>query len=656
MEVDEVETLAVLGAGKMGHGIAEVAALAGYDVRLRDVEEEFVRDGYDQIEWSLGKLAEHGRVSESEADAALDRVEPLVDLEAAVGDADVVVEAVPERMEIKRAVYADLEERAPDRAVFATNTSSLSVTDLSEATDRAGRFCGMHFFNPPVRMDLVEVVAGEHTDPETLELVTDLAESMGKTPVRVERDSPGFVVNRVLVPLLNEAAWLVREEEATVAEVDSTARFEMGLPMGCFELADQVGLDVARDVLDHLAATLGEAYEPCPSLVEKVEAGALGEKAGEGFYDYDDGGAEVPADEGREDVRTLLVAVMANEAAALVDGGVADADAVDRAMELGAGFPEGPTAMADDAGVESLLATLEERREQTGAARYEPSGGLRAVAAEGGFRGGDDGDTGSRTYDHLRVEREGRVGHLILDREHRMNAITLEMLDEIEAAVAECEADDGVRALCLTGAGDRAFSAGADFQSVAAGGTSTVRGVDVSRRGQAAFATLEACEMPVVAGVDGYCLGGGMELATHADVRVASERSEFGQTEHDLGLMPGWGGSQRLPRLIGESRAKEVIFTAERYDAETMAEYGFLADVVENGTLRERALELAADLAAGPPVAQRFTKRAMHAGRDDLEAGLELESQAFGHLMATDDLMEGIAAFASDEDPEFEGK
>jgi len=200
----------------------------------------------------------------------------------------------------------------------------------------------MHFFNPPVRMQLVEVISGEHTDGEVLDLTEDLAEEMGKTPVRVRRDSPGFIVNRVLVPLLNEAAWLVHEDEATIAEVDSTTKYDIGLPMGAFELADQVGIDVSYDVLDYMQGVLGDAYEPCPMLVEKVEAEELGKKTGKGFYDYENGGADVPTDETRDDVADRLTAVMANEVAKLVGNDVADPAEIDEAVMLGAGYPRAP--------------------------------------------------------------------------------------------------------------------------------------------------------------------------------------------------------------------------------------------------------------------------------------------------------------------------
>ncbi|AEN05468.1 3-hydroxyacyl-CoA dehydrogenase., Enoyl-CoA hydratase [halophilic archaeon DL31] len=655
MDIDDVEQIAVLGAGNMGHGIAEVATLAGYEVSMRDINEEFVQNGYEQVEWSLDKLAEKDQITQGEADAALDRLVPVVDLEVAVGDADVVIEAVPEKMDIKKEVYREVEEYAPEEAIFATNTSSLSVTELSEVCDRPEQFCGMHFFNPPVRMQLVEVISGAHTADETLDTIESLAEAMGKTPVRVRKDSPGFIVNRVLVPLMNEAAWIVQADDATIEEVDSTTKFDIGLPMGSFELADQVGIDVGYHVLEYMHQELGDAYQPCPLLAEKVEKDELGRKTGRGFYDYENGGAQIPTDKGREDIQKRLLALMANEVAGLVTEDVADPADIDRAVKLGAGFPDGPAKMADDYGLAALVEALDELYEETGAERYVVESSLRELAeSDAGFYGPADESDDETSYETLGVEVDGRVGHIELQRPHRMNTISSELLEELGTAIDELEAEDDVRAILLTGEGERAFSAGADVQSMAAGGANPLDAVELSKLGQETFGKLEEADAPVVAGIDGYCLGGGMELATCADMRVAGRSAELGQPEHNLGLLPGWGGTQRLRHIVGEGRAKEIIFTAERYDAERMAEYGFLNEVVEEPT--ERAWELARDLAAGPPVAQRFTKRAMLAGRGDTDAGLEVESQAFGHLMNTDDLMEGVTAFMGDEEPEFEGK
>ena len=655
MELADVTTVSVLGAGNMGHGIAEVAALAGFEVTLRDINEGLVQSGYENIEWSLDKLVEKDRLSADEAEATISRIEPVVDLADAVGEADVIIEVVPEVMDIKTEVYTEVEQHAPDEAILATNTSSLSITDLSEATDRPEQFCGMHFFNPPVRMELVEVIAGDHTTDETLDLVSALADAMAKTPVRVHKDSPGFIVNRVLIPLLNEAAWLVDEGTATIAEVDATAKFDMGLPMGAFELADQIGIDVSYHVLDYMHGTLGDAYRPCPLLVEKVEADAVGKKAGEGFYDYDDGGAEIPPDAGREEIADRLLAVMANEVAGLVQHDVADAEAIDRAMQLGAGFPDGPAKMADDRGLESLVAVLDERFESTDEPRYDAVGRLRELAAANrGFYPASD-DEAPMAFETIQVDREGRIGRITLDRPHQMNTVSAELLEELATAVVDLDADSEVRCILLSGAGDRAFCAGADVSGLASD-PDALDAMEFSRTGQQTFGKLEACETPVVAAVDGYCLGGGMELATVADLRIASERAQFGQPEHNLGLLPGWGGTQRLSHLIGESRAKEIIFTGDRFDAETMVDYGFLTEVVDSDDLDEAAMELAETLAAGPPIAQGFTKRAMLAGREDTDAGLEIEAQAFGLLMDTDDLREGLRAFMNDDEPEFTGE
>ncbi|EMA45775.1 3-hydroxyacyl-CoA dehydrogenase/enoyl-CoA hydratase family protein [Halococcus saccharolyticus] len=655
MNAEDIETIAVLGAGNMGHGIAEVAALAGYEVRLRDINEELVESGYDDIEWSLGKLEERDQLSEEEADAALDRVTPVVELEEAVADVDFVIEVVPEKMDIKQDVYREVEEHAPDEALFVTNTSSLSITDLAEVTDRPERFCGMHFFNPPVRMQLVEVIAGAETAEETLDTVEALAEGFGKTPVRVRKDSPGFIVNRVLVPLMNEAAWLVEEDVATIAEVDSATKFDMGLPMGSFELADQVGIDVGYHVLEYMHETLGEAYEPCPLLAEKVEAEELGKKTGKGFYDYENGkGADVPTDAGTEEIESRLLAVMANEVAKLIGNDVAPASDIDEAVMLGAGFPSGPAKLADERGLDDLHATLDDLHDETGAARYAPADYLGEAAQSGGFydRNGDGDEV---AFENIEVSYPGeQVGRVALDRTHRMNTIDLDLLDELSAAIDRLEADDDVRAILLVGAGDQAFSAGADVQSMAAS-AAPLDAIELSKKGQQTFGKLQECDMPVVAGIDGYCLGGGMELATCADLRIATERAEFGQPELDLGLLPGWGGTQRLQQIVGMGRAKEIILTAERYEAEEMAEFGFVNEVVD-GDLESAAFDQAAALAAGPPIAQKFTKRAMLRGWEDTDAGLEIESQAFGHLVNTDDLMEGVTAFMGDSEPEFEGK
>lgn len=656
MTLDEINTISVLGAGTMGHGIAEVAAMAGYEVRLRDINEDLVQDGYEQIEWSLGKLVEHDQLTDQDAEAALDRVTPVVPIAEAVEDTDYVIEAVPEQMDIKQEVFDEVSEQAPSEAIFASNTSSLSITDISEVTDRPTSFCGMHFFNPPVRMDLVEVIAGKHSDEAVLDLTERLAEDMGKTAIRVNKDSPGFVVNRVLIPLMNEAAWMVETNEASMEAVDATGKYELGLPMGAFELADQVGIDVAYHVLEYIHDELGEAYEPCPLLAEKVEAGELGQKTDRGFYDYEGDGVSVDREAASDELAERMIAVMANEVAKLIATDVATPEAIDTGLELGAGFPEGPATMADNHGLDALIDHLEGRHETVGASRYAVSEGLREHAESGGFHGPDDAEEAT-SFDHLSLRfPTSRIGEIVIDRPHRMNTITPTILEELPQAVATIEANEDSRAILVTGEGDRAFSAGADIGGMASVWGDSRRAVELSQQGQAAFGALQETPLPVIAAIDGYCLGGGMELATAADLRVASARSTFGQPERDLGLVPGWGGTQRLAPIVGMGRAKEIIFTADHYDAEEMMEFGFVNRVFDASDFEDEALAFAKEIAAGPPIAQEYIKRAMNLGGREEAAGLEVEARSFGQLTDTDDLAEGISAFLEDRDPEFTGE
>ena len=255
----------------------------------------------------------------------------------------------------------------------------------------------------------------------------------------------------------------------------------------------------------------------------------------------------------------------------------------------------------------------------------------------------------------IRIERPAdHLVEVVVDRPDRMNAIDEQTLDDLAAAIDRLEADDETRAIMLSGAGEDAFSVGADV--TAAGAMGHREGTEHSRKGQRTFGRYRESDLPVIAAIRGHCLGGGLELAACADLRVASEGSAFGLPEHDLGLLPGWGGTQRLQRIVGEGRAKQVIFTSGRFSAERMAEFGFVNEVYSDDEFRERAVEFAGDVAGGPPIAQRYTKRAMRTGWENVEAGLEVEAQAFGHLMDTEDLAAGVSAFVGDGEPEFEGK
>ena len=662
---------AVVGAGTMGGQIAQTIAAAGIPVVLKDIDDALVQAGLDEARnvttGQINKLAEKGKITAEQAERqiaqVLGRIEGTTSY-APFGDVDFVVEAVPERMQIKQAVFAELDAATPGHAVLASNTSSLSITEIGEATLRPDKVVGFHYFYPASIMPLIEIVEGEETSQETVSAAVTFAQAIRKQPITCA-EVPGFVVNRILNSSSAEV-WREQEEKGlSIKKIDEGLGSAGILPLGPYTLINLLGLDTVLHVAEHLIESYGEERFFVPKGMQKLVAeGKLGAKTGgDGFYDPQ-GNPNLPgdADPDIDELVELLSLKTLLEACLVLEEGVASHRDIDFGMMAGAGLDPRrgllpPFMRADADGLDTVLERIENAHERYGE-RFAPPTILRRLVAQG--RLGQKSGQGFYAYPQPDAEQPAEVVKLETRADGvaiawlangQMNSISPQVAGDLAKVWAQAK-QSGVRALVIASSNPMLYSAGADIKAFTT--MDAAAGEALVNETHALFKELGSDGIATIAAVNGLAFGGGCELSMACDVRIAARSALFGQPEIKLGIIPGFGGTQRLPRLVGANKALELNLIGDPMGAEEAFEFGLVNRVVEDHELLDTALSWARKLAQAAPLALEQIKRVSAAG--DLDRGIEDEKRAFAEVFTSADAKEGIAAFLGKRAPKFEGR
>ena len=584
-----IERIAVVGAGNMGSGIAQKSAQEGFMVQMIDREREFVDRGIKTIEGFLDEAVERRILSDSAAESTLSRVSGAVGVGSIEGQTDLVIEAVFEDLEVKRSVLEGLSSSCSEKTIIATNTSSLSVEQLSLMSDRPDRFIGLHFFYHPAKNRLVEVIPSSSTSDTSIKAVVQYCRAMGKVVI-VCKDRPGFVVNRFFVPWLNEACILYDDGIGTPAQIDAIARDSFGIGMGPFALMNLTGPSIALHSTDYLATQLDtDRFSGADCLRKLVKEGR----------EWDLSGSEECETSVSEEIRRRLLGTIFCVSSQIVEEGICSMEDVDRGAKVGLRWTNGPFEMANSIGVD--LASKLASEYASLASIENPS--LLARQGSEPFK-----------FDFFDLNLDGEIATITFNRPEAMNALNVEVMAQLGEIWKDIESNDSIKTAVFRGSG-KAFVAGADIKffvdRIESNRINEIQ--EFTEEGHRILNDIQSSRLTTIAVISGLALGGGLELALCCDHRIGTPKTMLRFPETGIGIYPGLGGTQRAVQIAGAECARYAIIAGNWMSSEDSMSMGYLTEVVVFSDIEKAVLRASDGLTE--PYGQPYSPRSDNSER-----------------------------------------
>jgi enoyl-CoA hydratase/3-hydroxyacyl-CoA dehydrogenase len=678
----KIQKIGVIGAGNMGSGIAQKVAQEDIDVVIVDIKDEFVQKGLKNIKKTLSKAVERNIFTKEQIKEILSRIYGTTNIDE-VKDTDIVIEAVFEDMDVKRDLFERLDKICKDKTIFASNTSSFSITELASSVKRNDRFLGLHFFYHPAMNRLLEIVPGEDTSQETIALANVFSQMIGKIAIHV-KDAPGFAVNRFFVPWLNEATRVLEEDLANIPTIDDTAKKIFELPMGPFELMNVTGPPIAYHSCLGLGKELGDFYLPSNRLKVQIDKSELWDLSG----DIDDSKTNV--------VEERLLGVVFTIASNLLNEDITSLEDIDRGAKVGLRWRKGPFEMMNKYGIKCSYEIVEKFIEKYPKLKIPLGLKLQYDKNE------------NWSFNYVDLEIRNNIAKILINRPEAMNALNETVIQQLDKKFTKVDNDLKVKAIVLEGAG-KAFVAGADIsyfiKKIKQNKVDDI--CKFTRYGHSVLNKIDSSNKPIIVKLDGLALGGGAEIALAADTIIATDKGSIGFPETGIGIYPGLGGTQRTTQYVGKELAKYLIFTGKVLDARDAASIGLVEYVVstddiddkiselvnsgkiinksmkeevklpENfqkiknyfsdyniqsvlkgeGDLNELGQKISKTISYKAPLAIELANRIIDEGsKVNLSEGLEIELSHLGEIFSTQDALEGLNSVVLKKRPEFKGK